>query len=145
MNRLVLALALSLGSMAAFAAEPVATLGSQQGTVLVNQDDVFVTANDAQALHAGDRVMVMEGGSAELVFADGCPLLLESGSILLVPAQSPCAGTVANVQRIGPSYAQVIGSDTDNWDAQEWAILVGVITIGILVGGDDTSDPPVSP
>ena len=89
----------------AFAADSVATLSAQQGTVLVNQGDEFVTATESQALLAGDRVMVMEGGSAEITFADGCVLPLTSGSLVDVPEISTCAGAVANVQNIGPSYA----------------------------------------
>ena len=95
------------------AVEPAATLSAQQGTVLVNQGDEFVTATDAQVLLAGDRVMVMEGGSAELTFVDGCVFPLAAGSLLDVPAVSPCAGTVANVETIGPSYAAALGRPGD--------------------------------
>ncbi|GAB2496088.1 hypothetical protein [Arenimonas alkanexedens] len=94
----------------AFAADSAATLSAQQGTVLVNQGDEFVTAADAQLLQAGDRVMVMEGGSAEITFTDGCVLPLVSGSLVDVPEISTCAGAVASVQNIGPSYAQAVGS-----------------------------------
>ena len=89
---------------------PAASLTAQQGTVLVNQGDEFVTATEAQVLNPGDRVMVMEGGSAELTFTDGCVLPLEAGSMLEVPALSTCNGAVANVQNIGPSYAQAVGA-----------------------------------
>ena len=94
--------------------DTAASLTAQQGTVLVNQGDEFVTALPAQALKAGDRVLVMEGGSAELTFTDGCVLPLEAGSMLEVPALSTCAGTVANVQSIGPSYAQAVGAPGNN-------------------------------
>lgn len=100
-------------STAAFAADGTATLGNQQGTVLVNQGEEFVTATEAQALKAGDRVMVMEGGSAEITFADGCVLPLAPGSMAVVPAASTCAGTVASVEQIGPTYAAAIGDPRD--------------------------------
>lgn len=98
-------------------AETAATLTAQQGTVLVNQGDEFITATEAQPLLAGDRVMVMEGGSAEITFTDGCVLPLESGSLVDVPAISTCAGAVANVQNLGPSYAQAVGSRGSNRNA----------------------------
>ena len=55
----------------AFAADSVATLSAQQGTVLVNQGDEIITATEAQPLQAGDRVMVMEGGRAEITAGRG--------------------------------------------------------------------------
>ena len=97
-------------SSAAFAEEGAATLSNQKGTVLVNQGEEFVTATEAQVLKAGDRVMVMEGGAAEVVFNDGCVLPLESGSMAVVSELSTCAGSVAAVEQIGPSYAQAIGA-----------------------------------
>lgn len=110
MIRIASLIAASLFATSAFAADSVATLDGQQGTVLVNQGEEFVTASEAQALVAGDRVMVMEGGSALVSFTDGCVLALEAGSLLEVPAQSTCGGAVANVQNIGPSYAQAVGA-----------------------------------
>ena len=107
-------LLLSSGAFAAEAAQATAAvLGNHQGTVLVNQGEEFVTAAQAQVLIAGDRVMVMEGGTAEITFADGCVLLLASGSMVVVPATSTCAGSVAAVEQIGPTYAQAVGAPRD--------------------------------
>ena len=77
-------------------------------------------------VQAGDRVMVMEGGHATLVFADGCELPVAAGSLLEVPAASPCAGQVAQVQSIGPSYAQAVGDRGGN--NMNW--LFGVAAVG---------------
>ena len=97
-------------SSTAFAADGAATLSNQQGTVLVNQGEEFITATEAQVLKAGDRVLVMEGGSAEVIFNDGCVLPLASGSMAVVSDLSTCAGSVAAVEQIGPSHAQAIGA-----------------------------------
>jgi hypothetical protein len=111
--RTVIAASMMLTSVAFAADEGAATLSSQQGTVLVNQGEEFVTASGAQVLHAGDRVMVMEGGSAEITYADGCVLPLASGSMVSVAALSTCAGEVAKVEQIGPTYAQAVGAPRD--------------------------------
>ena len=110
---LATSLLLSSGAFAAEAGNATAILGNQQGTVLVNQGEEFITATEAQALNIGDRVMVMEGGAAEITFADGCVLPLASGSMVIVPEASTCAGSVAAVQQIGPSYAQAVGAPRD--------------------------------
>lgn len=134
----------------AFAAEPVATLSAQQGTVLVNQGDEFVTATESQALLAGDRVMVMEGGSAELTFTDGCVLPLVSGSLVDVPETSTCAGAVANVQNIGPSYAQAVGSRSSDRNAAAPYVFGawGIVIAAMIIDGDTKftyGEPAASP
>ncbi|WP_290885942.1 hypothetical protein [Arenimonas sp.] len=134
----------------AFAADSVATLSAQQGTVLVNQGDEFVTATESQALLAGDRVMVMEGGSAQITFTDGCVLPLTSGSLVDVPEVSTCAGAVANVQNIGPSYAQAVGSP--QYDRNRSARYVfgawGIVIAAMLLDGETKftfGEPAASP
>ncbi|HEX4854369.1 hypothetical protein [Arenimonas sp.] len=134
----------------AFAADSVATLSAQQGTVLVNQGDEFVTATDAQALLAGDRVMVMEGGSAEITFTDGCVLPLASGSLVDVPEVSTCAGAVAKVQNLGPSYAQAVGSRASARNAAAPYVFGawGVVIAAMIVEGDTKftyGEPAASP
>ncbi len=146
--------ALVLAAPAFAADDSVAVLSAQTGTVLVNQGEEFITADEAQLLMAGDRVMVMEGGSAQLTFLDGCVLAVESGSLLDVPATSTCAGTVASVQVIGPSYAQAPGALTpiqedDDDDRAAWWVF-GTWGAGIAWALIDNNEslrppPPVSP
>lgn len=147
--------ALCLAAPAFAADDSVAVLSAQTGTVLVNQGEEFITAAEAQPLQAGNRVMVMEGGSAQLTFLDGCVLALESGSLLDVPAASTCSGTVASVESIGPSYAQAIGApavlveEEDDDDRLAWWVFGGW-SAGIAWALIDNSDsirppPPVSP
>lgn len=150
MIRLTTAIAAALLASSAFAAEPVATLTAQEGTVLVNQGEVFATANEGQTLEAGDRVMLMEGASATLTFADGCALPLAAGSLIEVPAQSTCAGATAKAERIGPMYAQAVGSGANaRSDASAWIVFgTGGALIAWAVLRDDYSiepDPSASP
>lgn len=141
--------ALVLAAPAFAADDSVAVLSAQTGTVLVNQGEEFITASDAQPLMAGDRVMVMEGGSAQLTFLDGCVLPVESGSLLDVPATSTCAGTVASVQAIGPSYAQAVGAPDRRKRRGAWWFFGGW-GAGIAWALIDNNEsirppPPVSP
>lgn len=141
--------ALVLAAPAFAADESVAVLSAQTGTVLVNQGEEFITASDAQPLMAGNRVMVMEGGSAQLTFLDGCVLAVASGSLLDVPATSTCAGTVASVQVIGPSYAQAVGAPDRRRNRGAWWFFGGW-GAGIAWALIDNNEsirppPPVSP
>lgn len=150
MIRLAAAIAATLLATSALASEPVATLSAQEGTVLVNQGEEFATAAEGQALQAGDRVMLMEGASATLTFTDGCALPLEAGSLVEVPAVSTCAGAVANVQKIGPTYAQAVGSRArDNDNATLIFAGVAAVIVWDLMSNDFSQTPgavvPISP
>jgi hypothetical protein len=144
MIRTATLIAASLFATSAFAADSVATLGGQQGTVLVNQGEEFITASEAQALVPGDRVMVMEGGSAVITFTDGCALALEAGSLVVVPAASTCSGAVAAVETIGPSYAQAVGAPRER-NRTLWPFYVWGAGIAYALIDDDFSMSPVSP
>lgn len=150
MIRLATAIAATLLATSALASEPVATLSAQEGTVLVNQGEEFATAAEGQALQAGDRVMLMEGASATLTFTDGCALPLEAGSLVEVPAVSTCAGAAANVQKIGPTYAQAVGSRArDNDNATLIFAGVAAVIVWDLMSNDFSQTPgavvPISP
>jgi len=112
MNRIAFAMTLALASGSAFSAQPAASLASAKGSVMVNQGKQFVSAQSGQMLAIGDRVMVMEGGSASLRFADGCVQTLDSGSLAVV--QSTC--NVANVAQISPVNAQALGAEERDCD-----------------------------
>lgn len=139
----------------AFAADSVATLSAQEGTVLVNQGEEFVTATDAQALMAGDRVMVMEGASATVTYADGCALPLIAGTLVELPAQSPCTGAVVSVQQVGPTVAQAPGDDNKRYTVTQKSTGITYAVFGTALAliiaeasGDNYSiepDPSASP
>ena len=147
MKRLSVLIAASLLAVPAFAAESVATLSSQEGTVLVNQGEEFITAADNQSLKAGDRVMLMEGASAEITFTDGCALPLVAGSLVDIPAVSPCAGGLAKVQQMGPTYAQAPGDRVvRNGMLMEYIVFGGaLVLVAVETTGDNYSVTPASP
>lgn len=154
MKRLSVLIAASLLAVPAFAADSVATLSAQEGTVLVNQGEEFTTAATNQALKAGDRVMLMEGASAELSFTDGCALPLVAGSLVEIPALSPCEGGVAKTQKVGPTYAQAPGSGAANDDDRtaEYIIYGTALAYIVYEITDDNYSitpppppPPISP
>ncbi|WP_295363582.1 hypothetical protein [Arenimonas sp.] len=151
MNRTTaLAAALLLACTSLAAAEPVATLSQAEGTVLVNQGEQFVTAAEGQALQAGDRVMLMEGARASLVFTDGCVLPLAEGSLLDVPAVSTCAGGLAQVQSLGPTLAE---AEQDAEESKPFlqtpagiaVVATAVVVVAAAAGGSGGDNPPASP
>lgn len=111
MLRTSIALALATFALGAIAAQPVATLGKVEGTVMINQGERYLTAVAGTPLAPGDRLMVMAGSKAEVVFgSDQCVLPLGANVVTTIPATSTCAGGIADIKAFGPSYAQAVGS-----------------------------------
>ena len=142
MLRTSLALALGTFALGALAAEPYASLRTAEGTVMVNQGERYVTATEGMVLSPGDRIMVMAGSKAVVRFGDGCSLPLGANVVTSIPAQSTCAGGVADVRQYGPSYAQALGdtppppprADDDDQDHHRgWWIAAGVTAAAILI------------
>lgn len=143
MSRTSLALALAAFCAGAFAAQqPFATLGHIDGTVMVNQGERYVTATEGMALSPGDRVMVMAASKADVVFSgDHCSLPLGANVVTSIPAQSTCAGGVADVRKYGPSYAQALGDTppppppekSDDDDNHKMAFILAGVAAGVVI------------
>ena len=118
MIRKVLLAAVLIGATAAAgAATPSSgpTLSLGKGTVMINNGTQFVTAKPGQTLKAGDRIMVMEGGSATLNYSNGCKSSLGSSSLNSVSAACSQAPLVQSKSKlIGPMYAQAVGDNSDS-------------------------------
>lgn len=91
-------------------------LASTNGSVLVNQGKQFVTAKPGQLLSVGDRVMVMEGGSAVVRYPNGCLQTLNSGSLAVVSDQANCVLGKNVVTQIAPVSAQAVGESERDCD-----------------------------
>jgi hypothetical protein len=90
-SRVFAKFAWSLGLLMSAGTAHATMLTTVQGGVLVNQGDGFKAVKGALSLKVGDAVMVQLGGSAQIVFADGCQYSAAPGSATAITAQSPCA------------------------------------------------------
>jgi hypothetical protein len=112
-----------------------ASLQPGEGQVTVNQGQGFQQVNSRVDANVGDSVMVSPGGSATLVYDDGCKVTVQPGAVATIAPISPCASG---------SYAD------DNTD---WApIIMGVVVLGAIGGGiyaatnnPNTNGTPASP
>lgn len=118
MSRFVMAIAAFGLAGSALAGSSVGTLAQTEGTVLVNQGKQFITAQPNQALTAGDRIMVMEGSTASIKFADGCVRVISSGSLAMLSAGASCNAGI-NVTEIASKSAQAVGEAKQERDCDD--------------------------
>lgn len=117
MKMVYLVIALLGGSLAtsfAHAVTPAAQLKQIRGSVLINTGETYKTANEGTHLFAGDRLMVMEGGSTVLVYRDGCVAEFKENQVITVKAASTCAGGAADVNPRRPLYAEPLGGSASH-------------------------------
>jgi hypothetical protein len=142
------AVAFVLFSLASGAhADSVATMGGTVGDVKINQGVEFVQAEPGQAVNAGDRILVMEGGSASITYSDGCEMKIPGGSLVTVPATSTCKGAQAHSQQIAPSDSGPVGSAAGRYstvDTVGW-IWMGTAAACFVFCGSENNNNTVSP
>jgi len=129
-------------------ADSVATMGETAGDVKINQGVEFVQAQPGQSVNAGDRILVMENGSASITYSDGCVLQISGGSLVTVPATSTCKGAQLHRQQIAPSDSGPIGGeDAGNYDAVNTAgwIWVGAAAACFAFCEQENNQNTVSP
>lgn len=111
-----------------------ATLEPGQGALTLNQGQGFQPVNARIDANVGDSVMVAPGGSATLVYDDGCKVDVQPGAAISVTPISPCASG---------SYAQ------DNTNTTTALLAIGTVgaIAGTLIyeGTKSTNSTPASP
>lgn len=88
----------------------VATLIRVDGVAVASQDAKYVDAREGMTLKEGDRLMVLEGGSAILAFADGCQYELGEMAMLAVQGTSTCAAKGVGVYKVDPKSGVADGA-----------------------------------
>ena len=137
------------------AADEVGTLSRIDGTAVVSQGAQYVEGREGMNLKEGDRLIVMEGGSAIIKFTDGCQYNLSDNELLTLGPTSTCASGEAGAYKIDPytavsqdpsaaaaGYQVAAVGDRDNDDRLAYVPLLGggLVLIFAAAGGDDNND-----
>jgi hypothetical protein len=142
--------ALSLGyAMLIGAPSWAATIEPGQGDLSINQGQGFKSVNSPAAANVGDSVMVGPGGSATVVYDDGCRVLVQPGAVATIAPLSPCAsGSYAADMGVPPPVApQPVAEGNDAlWG---W-VIGGAFAAALGVGAweatqDNGNSQPASP
>jgi hypothetical protein len=102
-----------------------ATIEPGQGDLSVNQGQGFKPINSRIDANVGDSVMVGTGGTATVVYGDGCKVNVQPGAVTTIAPLSPCASG-SNAQDCGPGHENDPGCGGVDWGG----VAFGVITAG---------------
>lgn len=116
--------ALSIGC-AVLAASPswAAVIEPGVGDLSINQGQGFKPIVGSTPANVGDTVMVGPGGSASVVYEDGCKVNVKPGAVTTIAPLSPCAS----------------GSRADSDDTWGWILGGTLFAIGIGVAAYEAS------
>jgi hypothetical protein len=117
-----------------------AQVSAMTGSVAVNSGGAYTPAVASKALGVGDRVVSMDGASAQIKYADGCVVNVKADSMATVGATSPCAASGL----VGKSAPMDFNSMQGFWGALA-VFAVGGILIAVYASSKDDDHNPVSP
>lgn len=89
---------------------PAGVLKRMEGSVLVNKGETYRSALEGMRLHVGDRIMIMDGASAVVVYSDGCVAEFKQNQIITLREQSTCDGGMAFTRNQSVLYAAPLGA-----------------------------------
>lgn len=142
-------LSLGLASQAAATDMSSAVLATNPGatnsSVLVNHDGRFASVLGAHSVvQKGDRVVMRDGASGSLTFADGCVVHLAPGQMATIGSASPCAKTNGGYQQVAWNEDHTTGYVIGGL-AFTGLILVGLGFGGVFDHHHNNPPQPVSP
>ncbi len=126
------AASLALGmAFAANAQDGAPTLQVQGGNVMTSQGGDFVAAQSGKALVTGERIMVTEGATARVVYANGCVRELTEPGVYSV--EGTCVPVAGRGTRTGV-----------DWGGAATITGLAVLASAVLANMDDVDALPIS-
>ena len=134
-----------LGAMVSLTVSGVAQaafLDSIHGGVWINRGNGYVAVRGATEAKTGDSIMAAAKGRARLVYSDGCAVDIQSGSVVVVGTESPCAKGATNNEGVGTEAG--LGTTGMVVSGLAFAAVGGGIAAAAL-NGQHTSPPFIAP
>ena len=102
-----------------------ATVQALNGQAFIDRGQGYSAVSGTTSAKPGDTVMVLAGGTAEILYEDGCRQTVELGALVVVGEASPCAA--ASIETTGGSTYLVVGG----------LAVAGVVGAAIALSGGD--------
>jgi hypothetical protein len=118
-----------------------ATVNATGGQVLINRGEGYsMVAGSAQG-NAGDTIVVNPGGSAQIVYPDGCAVDVMPGSVATIAAQSPCASNSSGSVTTAATGTPETGTNTTALLAIGAVAVGGGVAAVLLLQKDKSASP----
>jgi hypothetical protein len=131
--RIALLIVCVLSSLAVSPWAHAATVNATQGQVLLNLGQGYRQVTGSSEAGPGAIVVANPGGSAQVVYSDGCSIAVTPGMVYTIAPQSPCAGG-------GPGIGGGLGLNTTTMVALG-AVAGGGIAAAIILSSGSSSKP----
>ena len=130
-----------------------ATVRATGGQVLINRGEGYKMVAGTIQGGPGDTIVANPGGSAQIVYPDGCVVEVLPGSVAVINAQSPCSAsnTTVTTGSVTPSSTTAEPLSTDGGGGGSGisgtALALGAVAVGggvgaaMLLGKDKSSSP----
>lgn len=115
------------------AEDSIGTVSQVTGVAVVSEGAQYVKAHEGLQLQEGDRIMVLEGGSAVISFTDGCQYKLADNEVLTIGLKSTCASDAAGSYKIEP-YSAVSQNPNAAASSMQPAAIGGTSAYGANLG-----------
>ena len=109
-----------------------ATVNATSGQVLINRGEGYMMVAGSTQGNPGDTIVANPGGSAQIVYPDGCAVDVSPGSVATIAAQSPCGSSSTSSSGLGTNATMfVIGA----------AAVGGGVAAALLLQKDKSASP----
>ncbi len=126
------------------AEEGTAVLGAISSPVMINQGERYVPAEEGMQLLPGDQLMAMQGGAAQVQYANGCVHAVQSNEIYRIANEDACAMPAdAAVHAAAPGSPPAGGGGST-----AGLLFAGLVGVGLMVEAPDSDSrdrPTISP
>jgi hypothetical protein len=128
-----------LSSLAVSPSAHAATVNAMQGQVLLNLGQGYKQVSGSSEAGPGAIVVANPGGSAQVVYSDGCSITVTPGMVYTIAPQSPCGSGSG-----GPGFGGGFEMNTTTMVALG-ALAGGGIAAAIIFSTGSSSKKPASP
>jgi hypothetical protein len=105
------------------------------GDLTINQGKGFKPVTSPSSANVGDSVMVGPGGSATLVYDDGCRVPVQAGAVVNVAPLSPCAsGSYAAELPVPAAAGAPVAAPGWGWGWSDWFFGGLFVATGVAIG-----------
>ena len=123
-----------------------ATVRATGGQVLINRGEGYKMVAGTVQGGPGDTIVANPGGSAQIVYPDGCVVDVLPGSVAVINAQSPCSSAGSNITT-GAANSETPSEPSSGTGINGSALALGAVAVGggvgaaLLLGKDKSSSP----